>query len=803
MMTDLRFALRQLRKSPGFTFLAVLTLALGIGLNTTIFSLIHALFLRGVPFPEPERIVRIFGESRERELNELPYSVPRFWHYRDGQTVFSGLAAENNVGVTLTGLGEAVQLSGTSVTANYFDVLGVRPIRGRLFLPEEEMAANVVLITESFWRNRLGSDPAVLGRNVTLNETPHTIVGVLPNLPLAWFGPNMEVCTPRPFESAGTPRERLMRGVGYLRVIGRLKPGVTLDQAKASMPSLEQGYREQHPSNDDTSWTTALVPLPENISGNLRPAFATLLAAVCFVLLIACSNVANLLLVRFSGRRREIALRLALGAARASVVRLFVFESTLVSLLGGALGAAMAWKLIPLIPRIAADNLPLEANIGLNLPVLAFTIGLSLVTGLFMGLYPAWQSSRADLVDGLKDGGRAVSGGLRQQRLRKLLVGAQVALSVTLLAGASLLIASFLRLSQQETGFRTDNLWIGAVRLPTANYPDRPARARFGERLLQDLQKAPGVQDATIADFLPLEGGSRTYYARPDRNPPPVPQRPIAPNHSVMPGYFRTLGIPLIAGRDIDERDTLHRPKVMLISKAGAAKIFPGENPIGRELLLGGAQERVEIVGVVGDVRSLQLTQLNDAEFYRPWAQEASPYLRLAVRASGKTEETLKTVRTVLDRIDPGRPIFNTGTLAENVEGAVGQQRMMMTLLAGFAGIALVLATIGIYGAVAYTVAQRTGEIGVRMALGAQTMDVLRLVIAQGMKPVLFGLVAGLAAALVLGRLLAAQLYQTSPHNPFLLAATAGILALAALLACLFPARKATLLNPVQALRAD
>ena len=798
MMTDLRFALRQLRKSPGFTFLAVLTLALGIGLNTTIFSLIHALFLRGVPFPEPERIVRIYGESRERGLDELPYSVPRFWHYRDGQTVFSGLAAENNVGVTLTGLGEPVQLSGTSVTANYFDVLGVRPIRGRLFQPEEEMTANVALITESFWRNRLGSDPNVLGRSITLNETPHTIVGVLPNLPLAWFGPNLEVCTVRPFESAGTPRERLMRGVGYLRVIARLKPGVTLDQAKAAMPALEKGYREQNPSNDDTSWTTALIPLPENISGNLRPAFATLLAAVCFVLLIACSNVANLLLVRFSGRRREIALRMALGAARGSVVRLFIFESTLVALLGGALGAAMAWKLIPLIPRLA-DNLPLETNIGLNLPVLAFTIGLSLVTGLVMGLYPAWQSSRADLVNGLKDGGRAVSGGLRQQRLRKVLVGAQVALSVTLLAGASLLIASFVRLSQQETGFRTDNLWIGAVRLPTANYPDPEVRARFGERLLDELRKAPGVQEAAITNVLPLEGGSRTYYARPDRNPPPVPQRPIAPNHSVSPGYFRTLGIPLIAGRDIDERDTLDRPKVMLISKAGAAKIFPGENPIGKEFLLGGAQERVEIVGVVGDVRSLQLTRLNDAEFYRPWAQEASPYLRLAVRASGKTDDTLKTVRAVLDRIDSGRPIFNTGTLAENVEGAVGQQRMMMTLLASFAGIALVLATIGIYGAVAYTVAQRTGEIGVRMALGAQTMDVLRLVIAQGMKPVLFGLIAGLAAALALGRLLTAQLYQTSPHNPLLLAATAGVLALAALLACLFPARRATLLNPVQA----
>ena len=803
MLTDLRFALRQLRKSPGFTLLAFLTLALGIGLNTTIFSLIHALFLRGLPFTEPERIVRIYGESKERELNQLPYSVPRFSHYRDGQTVFSGIAADNGVGVTLTGLGEAVQLTAQSVTAGYFDVVGVQPIRGRVFLPEEEMTANVALITESFWRKRLGNDPAVLGRSITLNDVPHTIVGVMPNMPAAFFSSDLEVWTPRPFELGGTPRERLMRGIGFLRVIARLKPGVTLEQAKAAMPSLETSYRAQFPSNDDNSWTTAVLPLSEDISGNLRPAFTTLLAAVCFVLLIACSNVANLLLVRFSGRRREIALRMALGAARTGVVRLFIFESLLVSLIGGALGAAIAWQLIPLLPRLAANQLPLESNLTLSLPVLAFTFGLSLLTGLIMGLYPAWQSSRTDLVDGLKDGGRAVSGSVRQQRLRKVLVGAQVALSVTLLAGAALLIASFVRISRQDTGFRAENLWVGALRLPAAHYPDRPARARFGDRLLQELRSVPGVESASISDAVPLEGGSRTYYARPERNPPPVSQRPIAPNRTISPGYFRTLGIPLLAGRDIDERDTLDRPKVMLISQAAAKKIFPGEDPVGRELLLGGAQERVEIIGIVGDVRSISLTERTDAEFYRPWAQDTTIYVRLAVRSKGKAEETLKTLRTTLDKIDAGLPIFNTNTMDGLVAAAIGQQRLMMTLLAVFAAIALLLATIGIYGAVAYTVEQRTGEIGVRMALGAQTMDVLRLVIAQGMKPVLIGLVAGLAAALALGRLLAAQLYEVSPHNPLLLAATAGILAGAALLACLLPARRASLLNPVQALRAD
>ncbi len=802
-MTDLRFALRQLRKSPGFTFLAVLTLALGIGLNTTIFSLIHAIFLRGLPFPEPERIVTIYGESRERDLNQLPYSIPRFQHYRDGQTVFSGVAADNGSGVTLTGLGDPVQVNAEAVTANYFDVLGVQPIRGRFFLPEEEMKADVAMVSESFWRQRLGSDPAVLGRSITLNDVPHTIVGVLPNMPAAWFAPDLEVYTPKPFDVPGTPRERLMRGIGFLRAIARLKPGVTLEQAKAAMPALEKSYREQNPANDDNSWTTALVPMPEDVSGNLRPAFRTLLAAVCFVLIIACSNVANLLLVRFSGRRREIALRMALGAGRRSVVRLFIFESILVSLLGGGLGALMAWKLIPLLPRLAQNQLPLDANLQLSIPVLAFTLVLSLLTGFVMGLYPAWQSSRADLVDGLKDGGRAISGSLGQQRFRKLLVGGQVALSVTLLAGAGLLIASFVRLSQQDNGFRAESLWTGRLRLPDAHYPDASARVRFGERLLQEIRNLPAVESAAMTDAVPLEGGSRTYYARPDRNPPPVNQRPIAPNRGISPGYFRTFGIPLIAGRDIDERDRADRPKVMLISQAGAKKIFPGENPIGRELLLGGAQDRVEIIGIVGDVRSTQLTQTNDAEFYRPWLQDPNPRFRLAVRGRGAPDEIMRTVRTAVTKLDAGLPIFSNATMSEIVGRAIGQQRMMMTLLAVFAGTALLLATVGIYGAVAYTVEQRTGEIGVRMALGAQTRDVLRLVVAQGMKPVLFGLIVGLGAALALGRLITAQLYQISAYNPFLLMGTAAILASAALLACLFPARRASLLNPVQALRAD
>jgi putative ABC transport system permease protein len=805
MMTDLRFALRQLRKSPGFTFLAVITLTLGIGLNTAIFSLINDLFLRGLPFKEPSRVVHISAGDKGREVINFPLSVPRFMHYRDGQTIFEGFAAENGTAFTLSGLGDPVLFPAFRVTWNYFDVLGVRPIRGRNFLPEEEQTADVALVSENFWRRRMGGDANVVGRSITLDGVAHTIVGVVPNMPVAWVGPNTEVWTTKPFEVAGFSHERVMRGTGFLRVIGRMKPGQTLEQVRAALPSLEQSYGTQNPGKIDSLFITAIKTLPEDVSGDLRPAFATLLAAVAFVLLIACSNVANLLLVRFSGRRREIALRMAIGASRASVLRLFVFESLFVSALAGVLGAVLAWRLVPLVPKMAANFLPFapESGASLSAPMLGFTVALSLLTGLLMGVYPAWQSSQADLIDGLKEGGRGTSGSVRQQRFRKILVGAQVALSVTLLAGAALLITSFVRLSQQNIGFRSENLWVGFVTLPQAQYPDIPTRQRFVEQTLNALRAVPGFENATISGDIPLTGGGLVFYARADTEVPPLEKRQAAPEHDTSPGYFRTWGTPILAGRDFNEHDTVEAPKVVLISQAGARKLFGNENPIGHSLLVTSYGIPAEIVGVVGDVRSQRVAEPNDMEFYRPWAQENFPFLTVTVRSTLKTDAVTKLVQSALNHIDAGLAIAQPQAMDAIVAQALGQARLMMILLGIFASVALLLATVGIYGAVAYTVEQRTGEIGVRMALGAQTMDVLRLVMMQGMKPVLFGLIAGLAAALAVGRLIASQLYQVSAHNPLLLLATATILALAALLACLLPARRATLLNPVQALRAD
>ncbi|MEY2489645.1 MAG: hypothetical protein QOC70_1587 [Verrucomicrobiota bacterium] len=806
-MTDLRFAIRQLLKSPGFTLLAVLTLALGIGMNTAIFSLIHDLFLRGLPFSDPDRLVIIQAEAKERNLEQLPMSVPRFWHFRDGQTVFSSLAADTGTGFIITGIGDPIQVNGANQTANYIETLGVRPILGRLFLPEEEMKADVALVSANFWRNRLNSDPQVIGRSVTLNGVPTTIVGVIPNPPIAWFGRDLEIITVKPFGFPGLTQERLMRGVSFLRVVGRLKPGVTIEQARAAMPSLQQGYRQDRPDNADNSWSPVVKSAAEDATGDLRRPFQTLLAAVASVLLIACSNVANLLLVRFTGRRREIALRMALGASRQGVVRLFVFESILVSLIAGVVGTCLALWVVSVIEKLSANNLPLETGLQLNTSVLVFTLGVSLLTGLAMGMYPAWQSSRADLVEGLKDGGRAMTGSLGQQRFRRGLVAAQVGLSVVLLAGAALLIASFVRLSRQPSGFKPDKLWVGGIGLPPAQYPDPEARARFVERMLGELKTTPGIESSSISDGVPLNGSnSSSPYARVDGNPLPLNQRPLGLTRSVSPGFLKTFNIPLLAGRDFEERDGVDKPLVVLVSKSTAQRLFPNEDPIGKRIYFGTDNNTglpAEVVGVVGDVRSQRLDRANDVEFYRPWPQRSGAFMWVTVQTAVKPEAAAGMVRSALKRLDSGLPIIQPTTMNEIVDQSLGQRRLTMTLLGVFAGIALVLAMVGIYGAVAYTVEQRTGEIGVRMALGAQTADVLRLVVKQGMTPVIIGLGLGLAAALALGRLLTTQLYQVSANNPALLAATSVTLAVVALLACLIPARRASLVNPIEALRTE
>jgi predicted permease len=615
------------------------------------------------------------------------------------------------------------------------------------------------------------------------------------------------VFTCKPFELQGTPKELIMRGLSYMRGIGRLKPGVTIEQAKANLAAVAQSYRQANAEKADSSWTPQLVTLPEDVTGNLRPAFITLVSAVAVVLLIACSNVANLLLVRFTSRKREIALRVALGASRAGIVRLFVIESTLISVIAGALGTAFALYTLPIIPRIVGQNAALPTPNALNVSVLLFTLAVSVVTGLAMGAYPALQSSKSDLVEGLKEGGRGTSGSVAQQRFRRVLVGSQVCLSIVLLTAAALLMTSFMRLANENAGFRVDNLWGCGIALPPSRYPDKAAYGRFAERLQADLQNSPGVENVAIADGVPLLGGSTsTPYSRADRNTLPLNQRPLGFNHSISPGYLKTFSIPLIAGRDFDEHDRIDSQPVVLISQSTAKRLFPNEDPLGHQMFFGtdnGTGLLTTIVGIVGDIRYVSLDKKDDVEFYRPIQQRIFPFMALVVRSAMSPEALVKMTRSTLGKIDPELPIIQPGLLKENVSDSLGQRRLTTTLLGVFAGVAVLLAIIGIYGAVAYSVAQRTGEIGVRMALGAQARDVLRLVITQGMMPVIVGIVVGIGAALAMGKLLAAQLYQMSAYNPMLLASAAILLGLVALLACLFPARRATLINPIQALRTE
>ena len=808
MINDIRLALRVLLRSPGFAFVAVATLALGIGANTAIFSLIDGIFLHGLPFERPYELVRIHGEARDRNMSGLNASITKFEHVRDHQTSFSVIAADFVNGVTLTGLGDPVQVAADQVTSNFFDLLGVKPTMGRLFRPDEESDGDhVAILSTEFWTRQLNRDSQVLGRSLTLNGVPHTIVGILPPQPVVFFG-EIDVWTTRPLEYPGVPAEVRARGFSFLRIIGRLAPGVTLAQANEHLAGLTESYRATNAEKADSTWTLTAANLEGWVLGrSLRTTLWMLLGAVGLVLLIAISNVANLLLVQFSARRREVALRLALGGDRGRIMRLFLTESLLVSLVATALGIGIARLSLKVLLSVNPP-LPVGREIELSPWVLGFAIALSVLTGVIVGLYPSSQAARTDVVSALNEGGRGARVTHGQQRFRMTLVGGQVALSFVLLAGALLLLTSVAKLQRQDTGFRPASVLVGRLNLPTARYPDKARQATFTDGLLETLRHRPGIKNAATAIGVPLTGMTILGpYSRTGDKFVEFAQRPLSLMRSISSGYFDTLGIPILAGREFTVNDLGTSPRVVILSKSTADRLFPEGDALGNHLIVGaaGGGTEAEIVGIVGNVRSQSLWGQPDIEIYRPLTQrpgDAGSQQLIVKTDAVDPMDVLPIVRSVIKAADPNLALVGPNALTNVVSQSIAQQRFLMGLLGTFAAVAVTLAVVGIYGVIAFLAAQRRGEIGIRLALGAAPRDVMHLVLRQGLRPVALGLLAGFCLMLWLGRVLESQLFGTTRFDPLSFTITTAGVLIAALTACSLPAWRASRVGPAAALRS-
>ncbi len=805
-MHNLRHAFRSLLKSPGYTALAVGALALGIGANTVLFSAIDTLFLRPLPYAHPDELVRVWGSFPERGLEQANVSWPRYQALRDGQQNFSSLAAHAFTGFTLTGRGDPERVAAMRVTANFFPTLGVQPELGRSFTTAEDRpgGANVVLLSHGFWERQFGGDPHVVGQTLTLNGATHTIIGVLPpSLSFPWA--QIQVWAPRVFDLEGLPADLVQRGTGYLLVLGRLKPGATPAQAQAQLRGVSQAYGAANPEKVDSNAGLSAPSFHEDLVGGQRPMFLTLLAAVGCVLLVACANVANLLLARFTARRKEIAIRTALGATRGRIVAQFLTESVLTAALAGLLGVLLAVWGIDVLARVGADFLPRVADLSLDRTVLGFAVALSLLTGLGLGIVPAVQASRTDPGESLKDSARGSTGGRHTGRLRSGLLVAEVALSLVLLVGAALLTDSFRRLQNVAPGFRSADITSFNLALPAGTYPDIGSQGRLFEQVIARLLAVPGVTHAAATASLPVAaGGSTRSPASVEGRPvPPVNERAIMLRSTITPGFFAALDIPVKQGRDFNWRDRGDAPRVVIINASLAQKFFPGENPIGRRLITGIASIPREIVGVVGDVRSQSLSLTPAPEMYYPSTQEDGAFLSVVVRSTRPAASLRAELVAAVHAVDPGLPVAEVKSYDELLADAVADRRLSVLMLGAFAALALVLAGMGIYSVIAYGVAQRTNEFGVRMALGAEPADIVRLVMKEGFRLALLGLAIGLAAAVALTRLMQSQLFEVSPTNPAVLGGVALFLAAVAALACFVPARRATKIDPMVALRAE
>ncbi len=798
---DVRFAVRDLRKTPAFTAVALLALALGIGANAAIFSVVRGVLLKPLPYGEPDRLIAVMESNPAIGLPRFNVSLPNFADWRQDNHVFATLVAARTAGFSLTAPGrEPERLRGAKVTAGFQDLLRTPMLLGRAFTPGEEKpgAEPVAIVSETLWRRVWSGDPKILGRAVVLDGQPYTVVGVLPRdlaLPAA-----ADVWVPLPMQV-----EESERGAHRFLAWGRLAPGVTLAQAQGEMSGIAARLARAHPVHND-GWGVLLQPLTDQVVEDVRPALRVLMGTVVLVLLIACANVANLLLARMARREREVALRGALGASRGRLLRQLLTESMLLSGAGGAAGLLLAaWGTHALL-ALAGSRIPRAGSIHLDAAALVFTFTLSLVTGLVFGLLPALQASNHDLQGALKAGGRSSTGGTRARLARSALVFVEVALALVLLAGSGLLLRSYRGVSRLDPGFDPHGLLTLRVGLPHSRYAQDAQQIAFFDGLLRRVQALPGVLSAAAATPLPLSGEVFNLTYAVAGRPPVRPQDdPNANIRLVTPDYLRTLRVPQLRGRGLLPSDDAKAPAVALINQAMARRLFPREDPLGKRFTFdtparAGALWRT-IVGIVGNVRHAKLTALPDSEIYLPMAQWAADNATVVVRAAGDPGQLAGPLRAALHDQDPELAAWRTQSMDEVVADSIGGQRFNTLLLALFAAIALVLAAVGVYGVISYSVTQRTPEIGVRLALGASPAGVLRLVIVQGMQPVLLGIAAGLAGTLVTGRLLDTLLYGVTARDPLTLAAVPTLLGAIALLATWLPGRRATRVNPVVALR--
>ncbi|HET9528336.1 MAG TPA: ABC transporter permease [Pyrinomonadaceae bacterium] len=798
LIRDMRYGFRGLLKRPGFTVIALIALALGIGANTAIFSLVNAVVLQPLPYAEPDRLVWVWGNIRTGG-NRASVSPPDYLDYRSQNKTFEQFAAtaSTTAPATLTGSGEPERLNASVVTGNYFQALGVAPELGRGFSLDNEKPGSdrVTIISHALWQKRFSGNPGIVNQQIILDNISFEVIGVMPKD--VSFPQTADLWVPLNFD---TGEGMKIRKAHFLRPIGRLKPGVTLAQAQADTDAIAARLEQQFPESN-TGWSLRLEPLRERLIGSSRSSLFILFGAVGFVLLIACANVANLLLVRANARRKEIALRTALGASRLRIVRQLITESLLLAFVGGALGALLAAWGIDLLVTLSGDLVPTTANVKIDATVLAFTFATSLLTGLLFGVFPAFRTVNLNLSDTLKEGGRSSEGTLRN-RTRSLLVVFESALAVVLLVGAGLLVRSLIALENTNPGFDANNVLTVRVDLPRGKYDTAEKSSNFFQDLEQRLSGLPGVEAVGMINGLPLSGTRNDTPFTVEGRPAVAPGAEFnADFRHVNDHYFEALRIPLLRGRNFTEQDVRQSAKVIVVSEQLVNTVFPNEEPLGKRLRTVIDDDPFEIIGIVGGIRDRAVEFQPYSTIYIPTRDWH--WFNIALRTQGDPLSLVPAVRKEVHAIDPDQPIATLRTMDEWVSRSTATPRYRTTLLALFAALAMILAATGIYGVMSYSVAQRTHEIGVRMALGARYGDVLGLVVRQGMLLVVIGLALGLAGAFALTRVMESLLFGVTAKDPITFVAVAGLLSVVALIACYIPARRATKVDPLTALRYE